>query len=462
MCPIIRRGQGRFVLLHAIRQQVHRDARGPLAVLIVAVVPALGDGHAGLLRHVGVGDGEAACHAARDLHGVTFHRFFGDGIDDFLPILILVQAGEGVCPIIRRRQGRIVLLLAIRQQIHLDALGLLAVLVVVVLPYLGDGNIDRGQVVGEGGDGRFGNLVPGFARLHGHGDKVLPSRFAAFRGQLHVPGHRLGDGIIACRQTGDLIETVFIRRKRFLIQHGPCGGAVFKRDRDGMADAPVFTGALDFKGIGAVRKLADAVSRAVHRHLLFELQGALLLVCKGHEGILLAGDRPLPAGSIFAIDRDIRLKLAMIGLDDPEFGARREARGRLLLPVDQLEGGDALIEVHVPVFPVDRSIHISSIVEDGHVELVFPGQVFLLCAFDSLADHQALQRFVLDLEGIVEVVLVIRAVIVDIIDIIRQRIIVHYVLILITLLGLYLLQDVLRVIEDLILLAADGQYAVLI
>ena len=158
---------------------------GPLAVLVVVVVPNLRRAHAHRLRRVGVGDGEAIGHAARDFRGVPGHRFLGDGIHDVLAFLSPVQVGEGVCPVFTGGQGRLFYLCAVRQQVYFDRRGPLAVLVVVVAPALGDGYVDLSRIIAVGD--RRGAVIVDVDRRNRVAGVVVRRR----QGLDHAVGHGL-------------------------------------------------------------------------------------------------------------------------------------------------------------------------------------------------------------------------------------------------------------------------------
>ena len=137
--PLVCRGHGHIVDFNASLQQVDGDALRTLAVLVVRIVPHLGAVDSDLLDLVGVGDVEVI-----DGRGVAFHRSLGDGVLDLLASRKLRQVGEAVLPLALFVGGNSDLLalnrFAVRQQLHGDAAGALAILVVVVDPGLGAGD----------------------------------------------------------------------------------------------------------------------------------------------------------------------------------------------------------------------------------------------------------------------------------------------------------------------------------
>ena len=95
-CPVIAAAEGKgFLRVRTIRQQLHGNAFRLDAVLIVVVFPNLPDRDTGLLRRVGVGDIETVIGWR-----VAIHSILGNGIGDFLPVLVLRQAGKAPLPAI--------------------------------------------------------------------------------------------------------------------------------------------------------------------------------------------------------------------------------------------------------------------------------------------------------------------------------------------------------------------------
>ena len=90
--------------------QGDRDTVRPDAVLIVFVIPFLGDGHADFRRCVGIGDGvtvDALCVTFRSTVNGCRTVVVGYGVCDFIDrirniraICFFVQAGEGILPFI--------------------------------------------------------------------------------------------------------------------------------------------------------------------------------------------------------------------------------------------------------------------------------------------------------------------------------------------------------------------------
>ena len=129
----------------AVGQQLHGDIIGTLAILIVGVVPNLGDRDRGLGNFMGVGDDVAVVSG-----GVTVNSDFFDGVIDGLAVLVDFQTAEGSLPAIGLGEGSGGDINAVGQQLHGDRLGADAVLVVVVVPDLGDFDVLLVDIVGVG------------------------------------------------------------------------------------------------------------------------------------------------------------------------------------------------------------------------------------------------------------------------------------------------------------------------
>ena len=141
-------GQGLIGFL-PIRQQLHSHTLRPQPVLVVVVRPCLCHRNAGLLRRVSIGHIVAIHHG-----GITRNRIFGDGIEDFLTVCILRQAGKTPLPAILCGYGLRLLcqFLPVGIDPDGDRLRPLAVLIVVVIPRFGAGNRNglRRMAVGDG------------------------------------------------------------------------------------------------------------------------------------------------------------------------------------------------------------------------------------------------------------------------------------------------------------------------
>ena len=106
---------------------------------------------------MGIGDFKAI-----DGRSITIHSSFGHGVNQLSTILVLGQAGEFVLPLTCFVQGNGINNLAACQQVDGDGSRALAVLVVVIVPNLGNGNRGIFQCIGQGACGRIsGTAVVG-------------------------------------------------------------------------------------------------------------------------------------------------------------------------------------------------------------------------------------------------------------------------------------------------------------
>ena len=163
--PAVVSGHGLGFLHGAVSQQVDGDFGGALAILVVVVVPGLGAAHADLLRRVSVGDVVAIHLRSVGLGGILIHNFL-HGIDDRLAALAVLvdlelrQVVEAVLPLVLGGDSLGFLHLAVSQQLHGDAAGTQAILVVRVDPGLGAFHHDRGRSMAVG-DGKAISNVAG-------------------------------------------------------------------------------------------------------------------------------------------------------------------------------------------------------------------------------------------------------------------------------------------------------------
>ena len=175
--PAILGGSGGVLEGFAVLQQVDGDALGTQAVLIVGILPFLGAVDSNLLDLVGVGD-----VVVNHTGGVAGHRIFGDGVHDRLADLARLvhrQVLEAPHPAVFGGHGGRIDFHIISQQTHGDALGALAILVVVVLPGLGALHLGGVDVVGVGHD------IAG-SSVAGHGHFVVVRHFCFFHGILDL------------------------------------------------------------------------------------------------------------------------------------------------------------------------------------------------------------------------------------------------------------------------------------
>ena len=141
----------------AVGQQVDGDGLGTDAVLVIPVVPVLGTGNAGHIGSIGVGDGVAdgailSNSIAIGSYVISRHVGFHNGVHDGRAVILeLGQLGPLGGPVVAFIQGNsLAQLLAVSHQLHGDACGTLAILVVVVFPNLRDVDGDLGGLVGVG------------------------------------------------------------------------------------------------------------------------------------------------------------------------------------------------------------------------------------------------------------------------------------------------------------------------
>ena len=120
----------------SVRQKMNGNAVRPLAVLIVAVVPGLGDRKTGLVRHIAVCDGKSGCGVTVDLCRVPLDRVFRNRIDNFLSIRILGKIVKAPCPAVCGSNLLTRYLFAVRLKADGDAVRPLAVLVILIIPDL--------------------------------------------------------------------------------------------------------------------------------------------------------------------------------------------------------------------------------------------------------------------------------------------------------------------------------------
>ena len=186
--PVVSLGNGHGVNDLTIGQQVDGDGLGALAVLVVVVNPGLGTGNSSGLRGMGVGDGVAVCLIAVDCGGIAGHGNLSDGIGNLNTASVLVQLDEGAGPVVALVQDQgLVGFGTIGQQLNRNVLGTDAVLVIVILPCLGDSD---GGLRGSVGVGHVEAVVSGrvvFNRVLGDGVDDLGAVVLKLRQFLEGP-----------------------------------------------------------------------------------------------------------------------------------------------------------------------------------------------------------------------------------------------------------------------------------
>ena len=134
-CPFVRRFQRHGPNHRLAVLQLHAQARRPLAVLVVVVVPDLPDCRGGLSGRVAVRQRrDCAVHADIRQRITLRQAALGPGVADFSAVCVLRQAGDRRAPAVRLVQRHF---LTVRQ-CHRQACRTLAVLVIVVVPDLLD------------------------------------------------------------------------------------------------------------------------------------------------------------------------------------------------------------------------------------------------------------------------------------------------------------------------------------
>ena len=151
--PLVALAQGQgFAGVFAVGKQFHDHIIRANAVLVACILPALGNGDAGLFRGVTVGYIIVVVFG-----GVSLYRVFDDGIGDLIPVFIFRQVFKVPGPIVVCGDGFALEHLAVFHQVDGNAVRTNAVLVVVVVPGFTAGHVYRFHLVGEskGGVGIF-------------------------------------------------------------------------------------------------------------------------------------------------------------------------------------------------------------------------------------------------------------------------------------------------------------------
>ena len=164
----------------AIGQQLDGDILGAEAVLVAVVLPGLGDGDGGLLGSMGVDDVEAVVGG-----GVILDRLLDHGVLNGLALLILGQIVEGPGPAIVSGDDLGVDDLAIGGQMDGDGLRTGAILVKVVVPGLGTGNVHSFDLVGVGDGVALGLGAGDGGGVAAHGD-LLDGVGDLLTGLVHI------------------------------------------------------------------------------------------------------------------------------------------------------------------------------------------------------------------------------------------------------------------------------------
>ena len=138
--PVILRGDSLAGYLLAVGQQTDGNGIRTDAILVARILPGLGAGNGDLLHRMGVGDLKSVLHTPGDFGVVSLRQVhFLYRVLDGLPIGVHGQIGKTGCPLVILVEGyRFIGLIPIGQQHHLDSLGADAVLILRILPHLGD------------------------------------------------------------------------------------------------------------------------------------------------------------------------------------------------------------------------------------------------------------------------------------------------------------------------------------
>ena len=140
--------------LFAIRKQIEGDLLRPQAVLILSIVPDLRDRNGNklllraILRHMRVGHREALFGIAAYFGCIAFRYIFLDGVRDVVSFgILLIHSLERPLPVIGGSNGNTACLLITLHQVQSNALRTDAVLVIRIIPYLGNGYLDRLRLI---------------------------------------------------------------------------------------------------------------------------------------------------------------------------------------------------------------------------------------------------------------------------------------------------------------------------
>ena len=143
MLPAVGLTQLNAVDLRTFRQQIYGNAVGALAVLIVSIVPNLGDRNLKSLGNMAVGDGITSCSRAGDHRFLILrNRVFRNGVGNFLAVSMLFQILKLSGPVIGGAEGQsLSSVSAVCQQLYGNAYRTEAGFVIFVIPDLVDRNI---------------------------------------------------------------------------------------------------------------------------------------------------------------------------------------------------------------------------------------------------------------------------------------------------------------------------------
>ena len=158
--PVILFRDSRRFHFCAVRLQTNRDALRTYAVLVIIILPGLAAFYGQYFRCMNVRDRESlpgtsfhceGVSACSVLSGDDFILLFLYGIDDLLPVLLLIQIREGTRPAVLLCQNQTLSgLLSIREQKHDNRRRADTILIICILPDLHDRHLRLFRRVGVG------------------------------------------------------------------------------------------------------------------------------------------------------------------------------------------------------------------------------------------------------------------------------------------------------------------------
>ena len=134
VCPVVASIQHNSIALCCtVCFQLNGDRVGTEASQVVFVVPYLSDHNRGLFGSVGVGNKMAV-----NRYSVAFYCIFRNSVGNFLIAVVLVQIAEGIGPAVFYVKGCGTDFFTVSKQVNGDGCGTDTVLVVSVIPFLGN------------------------------------------------------------------------------------------------------------------------------------------------------------------------------------------------------------------------------------------------------------------------------------------------------------------------------------
>ena len=262
--------------------------------------------------------------------------------------------------------------------------------------------------------GSLRNIITGLARFH--------SKFDFFVGHQGGPvcGSRLCDGVLARLKVCHFDVSTAVKSCVFAVYFCRFRIAVLNSDLNRLFDFSVFTGACDCELIGSVRQFSGG-RFTVHCHVLFDLQRTGLRPCiRKYKCLILLGQLAAVGGSGLRFMFNnvaffIKNVVGDSGREHIPFIIRQdffdfvlrsllEAAEHFLLTALQFEFHNAVFKLVVTIFLVIVLIDRAVVLQDGKPEIVIPVQIRLLVTFDLFFNDKSLQRPVLDLHAVGEVV----------------------------------------------------------